>query len=522
MQRNTVIAWSIFLVVAALLLAIHGQRMVLTNDEGIVLDAAQRMTQGQRPYIDFFTYMSPGSYWLQATAFRWFGLALWTGRLIVILDFALQCALVFWLVARLSSRGAGIAAVLAFAGFQIADPGLLTAQHRWDSATLALAGVCAAVAANGLKERRSIIGAWLASGGLLAAAAWCTPSTLLAGGGVAGWLVISSQRRRNLIPFAGGVTAVTLAAFAALASTGSLLAFFNRMFALPQGYSALNNMPYGAIIGGYRALFEGANTFLDIAVRGLLVTCVALPAILPVAAVGLWGVLLWRNKIPTEQRPVIGLLLVAQILFVATTWPRPDVMHLAFIAALPYALGAGALARVLPSRAGAALAMVSTLLATVFTWNYVNGWNQTVPVPSPVGILRVPADQASAVGRLLATVHAGDSLFVYPYMPIQYFLTQGKNPTQFFALGPGSTSSESETESLVELEARPPEWMLYMQLSREEFLRIFPNGTNLGYRLERLEAWIERNYLPVEGPSVNVGGYRLLRLAPAAESASLR
>jgi len=98
------IATAIFLIVTALLLAFHGQRMVLTNDEGIVLESAQRMAAGGRIYVDFFGYMSPGSYWLQELVFRLFGFALWTGRLIVILDFSLQCALVYWLVARLVDK----------------------------------------------------------------------------------------------------------------------------------------------------------------------------------------------------------------------------------------------------------------------------------------------------------------------------------------------------------------------------------------------------------------------------------
>ena len=142
LQRNARIAAAIFLSVAALLLALHGQRMVLTNDEGIVLESAQRMAAGGRIYVDFFGYMSPGSYWLQALVFRLLGVALWTGRLIVILDFALQCALVFWLAARLASWRAATAVTLTFAGFQVADPAFLTSAHRWDSATFALAGLC--------------------------------------------------------------------------------------------------------------------------------------------------------------------------------------------------------------------------------------------------------------------------------------------------------------------------------------------------------------------------------------------
>jgi 4-amino-4-deoxy-L-arabinose transferase-like glycosyltransferase len=86
----------LFGAVAALLLWVHGNRLVFSNDEGIILDAASRMLHGQVLYRDFFGYMSPGSYWLQEAAFRLFGVSQLSGRLIVILDFSLECALVFW------------------------------------------------------------------------------------------------------------------------------------------------------------------------------------------------------------------------------------------------------------------------------------------------------------------------------------------------------------------------------------------------------------------------------------------
>src|SRR5579864_4538575 len=285
MKHQTTIAAAIFLAVAALLLALHGQRMVLTNDEGIVLESAQRMAAGGRLYVDFFGYMSPGSYWLQALVFRLLGVALWTGRLIVILDFALQCALVYWLVSRLASWRAATAVTITFAGFQVADPAFLTAAHRWDSATFALLGLCLAVSAfmNGGGRWR-----WLASGAALAVAAWCTPSMAVVAVVVTLWLAASRERRGNLIPLLGGLVAIGVAGIVALASTGSLGAFFAQMAWLQRNYAASNVIPYGSVLGGYRNLFEGANGFAGFSIRGLLVACLALPAVLPPAAILLW------------------------------------------------------------------------------------------------------------------------------------------------------------------------------------------------------------------------------------------
>jgi len=521
-RRPSVIPAAIFLSVAAVLLAMHGQRMVMTNDEGIVLESAQRIAAGGRIYVDFFGYMSPGSYWLQALVFKLLGVALWTGRLIVILDFALQCALVYWLTARLSSRlaswRAATAVTLTFAGFQVADPAFLTSTHRWDSATFALAGLCLAVSGTSDGRRWK----WAFSGAALAAAAWCTPSMLILAIVVMLWLAVSRDRRSNLVPLIGGAAAIGLAGIAALMSTGSLGAFFAQMAWLRQNYSGVNVLPYGSIIGGYRALFEGSHGIIETLLRLTLIACVALPAILPPLAILLGGFTFWRSGKAGEQRDVTLLLLPAAAALAITAFPRADVMHLAFIAALPYVLVAAALANLLPARAASWLSIVSILLATIFASNYVRGWRESSPVPSPAGTLQVARDQAPDVQRLMLQVHPGDSLFVYPYMPMQYFVTQARNPTRYSYLMPGMMTRSQEIEALGELEARPPAWLMYMPLSREEVLRVFPNGAGRDWRFAELESWMQQNYRPVESPAISVGGYRLWQRIAPPEAARLQ
>ncbi|MGH9632401.1 MAG: hypothetical protein ACRD7E_29195, partial [Bryobacteraceae bacterium] len=353
MQRsNASIAAAIFVVMAAVLLFFHGQRIVLTNDEGIILEAAQRMSEGQRLYADFFGYMSPGSYWLHSGVYRIAGVALWTGRMIVILDFAVQCALVFWLTMRFSSsnaaaasRNAAVAAVAAFAGFQIADPSLLTATHRWDSATLALAALCLAVRS----VRPSWRGwSWAAVGALEAAAAWCTPSMALVAAVTFAWIVLSRERRRFALPLLGGGAVIGVLGVGILAVNGSLAGFLEQMAWLSRNYSAVNIMPYGSVIGGYAALFEGGSGALDLGVRAILVLGIALPAIVPAAAILLWAGALWRGNVPQENRAPVLLLLAAVGALVITTLPRSDVAHLAFVAAIPAALTAAGIALMMP------------------------------------------------------------------------------------------------------------------------------------------------------------------------------
>ena len=493
----------VFFVVLALLAVLQGSRFILTNDEGILLDPAQKVAAGAHPYVDFFGYMSPGSYWIQAAWFKVLGVSLWAGRFPVILDFSLECALLFWLTSRLASRRTALAATIVFAGFQIADPSFLTAQHRWDSAALALAGICTALR---FASKAGMFG----SGLLLAAAVWCTPSIALVGAALALWLCFAAERRRLLLPFFGGVLAVTAVAAAALALQGTLGPFFRQMLWLERNYAAVNVMPYGSVIGGYARLLEG-TAGIDRILRVVFVFCLALPAILPIAALILWGVVYWRKQAPAESRPVILLLSMATVGFALSVFPRADLFHLAFVAAIPYALAAAALAHLLSFRAGAILAFAAIPVALLFSLNNFLGAFSSQAVASPVGRIRVPSGIAPDVANLVSQVRPGESMFVYPYLPICYFITQANNPTRFSYLAPGMMTRNEESETLAALQSRPPEWLLYLPLSREEFLRVFPNAGAVSSRFENLEAWFAKSYVPLDQPAVNIAGYRLYR-----------
>ena len=180
-----------------MLLALHGQRMVMTNDEGIVLESAQRMAAGGRIYVDFFGYMSPGSYWLQALVFKLLGVALWTGRLIVILDFALQCALVYWLAAQtcvVASRHRGDDHVRGISGSRPVVPHLDAPLGQRD----VRAGGIVSGGERAIEDHARGGGRWIASGAALAAAAWCTPSVAIVAVVVALWLAASRERRESI------------------------------------------------------------------------------------------------------------------------------------------------------------------------------------------------------------------------------------------------------------------------------------------------------------------------------------
>jgi len=304
----------------ALVASTAPQLLVLEKGAAVpMLESAQRMAQGARPYVDFFGYMSPGSFWMQALAFQLFGVTLEAGRVLVLLYVALECALIYWLVQRFASRTAAIVTTLFFLAFQTADPSMLTAQHRWDSSAFALASIALCLGCERWKHA--------ASGMLIACAALATPSVALVAIVTVAWL------RKRAGWYLLGIAVAGTTAVVALWINGTLFAFLAQLAWLSHNYGAVNVMPYGSIIGGWSALFQGAGVW-EFPIRLGVVLCLALPAILPVVAIGV----IW-----TDRRRELLYLLFCVIALVASTYPRSDIAHLAYIAALPYAV-AGVLA----------------------------------------------------------------------------------------------------------------------------------------------------------------------------------
>jgi hypothetical protein len=59
-----------------------------------------------------------------------------------------------------------------------------------------------------------------------------------------------------------------------------------------------------------------------------------------------------------------------------------------------------------------------------------------------------------------------------------------------------------ETAALSALDRSPPAWVLYYPMPRADFLRVFPNATHIDHRFSAIEAWILREYTPVEPPLI--------------------
>ena len=508
MKRNETGAGIVFAAVFLLLLLIDRNRLMFgTSDEGLYLDAAEHMLHGQKLYLDFFGNISPGVYWVQEAFFRVFGVTMLAGRLPVLLYFASECGMLYWLTARVATRGAALFAVFLFFTVQASDLSFLTAQHRWDSGAISLASICLAVHGHFAKSQWP----WAAAGALAVAAAVFTPTIGLVAVATVAWLLIARELRQHLLPFLAGGAIVAVAVLGIMAGSGILTPFVEQMRWLSRNYSGVNVMAYGATIGGYHDLLAGPPN-LDLLIRGLVVLSLALPAILPVINLAGWAsVLILR---PQAGSRAIVYLLFCSVALVASTYPRPDLMHLAWVAAVPYALAAALFSLALPRWAQTA-GVLATMFGSTLLLLHLATTLSTVALDTPVGKIRISPESAESVRDLLERVKPGDAAFVYPYKPLLYFVTQTKNPTRYSYLQPGLMTDQDEQSALADLRRSPPQWVLYLRLTPEAFLRVFPNADRSRLGFQTLETWIGANYSSAS-PTMVAGGYSLLRYTGGA------
>jgi hypothetical protein len=159
-----------------------------------------------------------------------------------IFDFALECALLFWLTSRAAGTKPAFAVTFLFFAFQISRPDFLLTQHRMDSTALSLASIVLCVEG----QRRGKVWCWLAAGVLITAAAVCTPSIPLVAIATVVWLMVYRPIRRFLIAYAAGVGIGSAAILAALAASRSLIWLIVQRKWLSHNYSDVNIMPYTA------------------------------------------------------------------------------------------------------------------------------------------------------------------------------------------------------------------------------------------------------------------------------------
>ena len=448
--------------------------------------------------------MSPGSYWLQEIVFRLFGITFLAGRILPVLWCALQASLVFRITSQFATRLAASLATALYLTLQLEDHSNITAKHRWDSAALALLSVSLVVDA----RREGGWVRWVLSGVFGCAAALCTPSIGLVLFATLAWLLVEKRFSETGFLIAGAA-ACGIPAIIWLILHGEFNAFLEQLRWLSNSHSGVNTMPYGSVMGGYSKILESGEGLAKLIPLGLAV-CLALPAILPI--LGISG-LAWeaiRGRVKPGERTIFLYLAAVMIAFIAATAPRLSATMLLYTAALPVAATAIWISRCWSARATSYVVMLFAAFMSAFVLNFWSEVSKGLPVQTPVGLVKAAPDDTPALTAVLRQIKPGESLYVHPYMPLLYFITQGKNAARFNFLHPGMMSENDESAVLADLAKAPPQWMMYSLWSRKDFLSLFPGGVGKSERFPRIESWVDAHYEVVE-PTVALSGYRLMR-----------
>jgi len=509
-RRDLLGTAGVFLATAGLLWWLAGHRLVWINDEGIYLDGARRILTGQMPYRDFFVLTGPGTFWNVAAFFKIFGVSLASARALLIFDVALIAACLYWLATEFSSRVLGFWLAWFFVALLAGDPGSLVVNHRWDSAALVVVAVT--LLAAGLRSESH----WpiLAAGMAVGYAAWVTPPVLLVLAPMFGWTFFV-RRWKGVVSLATGVAAVSMLAAGALSATGSLGPMVQHFVWTASQYSTANRFPYGGIIGGYRALFSDVSG-LNLWIRAILVFFIVLPAVVPICA------LLGFSAARKLWKTPLLFILACAVAAVLACAPRMDVEHLRYSSPLSYVVASCVLTSLLPRNLRAPLAMGLSFVACLFLWNAVNLRSHLETAQTRDGVLVGEPKDLDLERALEASVQKGESFFVFPYIPIAYFLTQGANPTRYSFLQPGMMADTDEDQALASLRSAPPDKVLYADVPPESYLRLFPSSDPRRLRMAKIERWLRENYHRDLQFAQKAPGYDLLiRREPGSQLSSL-
>lgn len=460
----------------------------LEPDEGIVLQGATRILDGQLPYRDFFSFYTPGSFYLVAAIFRIFGNSFVIARVSVAVVGAL-CSVITYLIARrVCPRSISVlAAVLATvtgAAFR------LLVLHNWYSTLLACLSVYAAVRVTEDHKR-----GWALAVGSFTALTFLFEQSK--GGGLAlglllGFLLLGRagplHRRNVTISIAAGLVWPLLITFGYFAGHHAFHQMIGSWMWPLQHYTAANHVRYGwqNWTDETRDAIFRTGPWPARILKIVAVTPGFIIPILPLIGVGMlvyWVVQLRKRPevMPLAEHYVIvcsasaGLLLSVAIV-------RPDVLHFVYLTPLWYVILAWILGAPQPSRllqrirpvliayTAAAFGMLgfALLLATTGAHNRIETRRGLVTTSAP----------DTVIAFVQAHTNPGDDLLVYPYLPLYSYLTATRSPSPYDFFQPGMNTRGQGREIIQSMQLRDGRAVLFEPWFPEKFAYSWP-GTPL-------------------------------------------
>lgn len=490
-RRDSLIASGFFAVTVVYLLAFL-RYSALEPDEGIVLQGAQRILDGQLPYKDFFSFYTPGSFYLVAALFKIFGNSFAIARFSIVIVGALFPVLTYAFARRASSRSMALFAASLTIVAGVAYRFLVL--HNWYSTLLACLALYAALRM--LKTHRVI---WAITAGTL-----CSITVLFEqskGAGLCFGLALGFftqrfvQRKqlfcgRELSGLFAGVVWPLLLVLGYFGAKHSLRVMLKDWMWPLHHYGLANQVPYGYQNWSDRTreLIFHTGPAWAIAVKVLIVSSGFVVPALPLIGVGVYGYCSVRRHKGTstvEQRPeyivfsgaLMGLLLSVML-------SRADIIHFMYL--LPLWLVPLAWVLDASKSRGKFLANCRTGLAFFFALSF--GLMGLALLTTAMGVHQAAATRRGSIrtGQIDSIIpyvnaHAsrGEPMLIYPYLPLYYYLTDTRSVARLDYFQPGMNTPEQAEEVVAQLKAHPASPVLFEPAFFEKIGTSWP-GTPIG------------------------------------------
>jgi hypothetical protein len=482
---------SVFLLSSILIFSLTADLFHPSLDEGIYLEGGHRVLLGQVPYRDFFAYTGPLIYWVQAALERIFGPDLRMLRLSTALAVGLTCLGTFWMAERFVGWKTGIAVALVFLGMRMPSFTHFTVNHRWLSTSLLTLAIAAALDATRFRSEWR----WLAAGALSAGAAWATPTCLIPLCVLIVWTAFR-EPRSALKLLTVGVLLVSIPAALWLELHGAFLPMLDKLVWASRQYSVANRVPFGYYPFGFEGTRHAIGA-VNLAFAWLRDVRLMIPVVLIPLALILSAIEVIRGR---WKGPIVLLVWLAAAMAL-TTWPRWDVNLLIGVTPPCYVLLTIWGEERLSSQAGLPMKAfvlggyaIAAALAFVYAADLFSTVNSFSYFPTRLGLLRNIPEDGEALASLEQRIPAGESVFVFPYLPSIGYMLSAHNPTSYSYLQPGMMSRADETAVLRELEANPPKFILRQLFPDRQILTVWPNSDRSLMRFPSIDAFIAARY----------------------------
>jgi hypothetical protein len=426
------------------------------GDEGVLLHGAVRILGGEVLYRDVFGILPPGGYLIVTCWMKLFGVGFASVRALAV-GVIVGIAALIYAAARLSSGSRPLAAMVAIA-WAVLSPGVLTViNHHWFTTAASMASaVGLLLVVDGAPRRGAAFAAGLFAG--IAAMVSSTRGALMCVTLLAVLLTLRTGRARLVSALAGMAFAPTVMVLH-VAGSAALAAAFDDVILYPAfHYAGIQAVPFG---------------------MGASPQHLALVALFPVAFV-LAGVALALNRVAMWHDPRFRVSLALAIVGLLGSYPRPDLIHIAFT--VPLACPLFALATVElrgPGRIAVAalfggLCLVG-LAGVIATAVVVSRLPAVATARGPIVPDRdLPARDLAALMLRLDSIPTGSAFFFYPYSPLLPYLTGRHHAAAVDVMIPGYTSAEQFRETCVRV-ANEVEWVVIdRKWTPNVFRTVFP------------------------------------------------